>query len=243
MAAQRISIQHDHTQDFHYRHIGRRNDAHEYLYQPQFTDWDSNSDTRVESSVGVLRDEPQYLSDLPDESMRQIIHSDSYPNRLAPGLNIYGHTISLENEAGVPPISIANMPEDGNYAFRVMAESEEEYPQDEDVIFYAASEEGSSDDERGFEGDDEDSDDDNEDGEDEYSDSHMNLVEGEEGRGELTEEYGEAMHMVEEVSFTRISRRSIFDRNYAETIVEEEFWEIKWPSGAWHSAFNRTEYN
>ncbi|PNP43950.1 hypothetical protein TGAMA5MH_04235 [Trichoderma gamsii] len=94
------------------------------------------------------------------------------------------------------------MPEDGNYAFRVMAESEEEHSQDEDVIFDVASEEGSTDDERGFEGDDEDSDDDIEDGNDEDSDSHINLSQAEdEGGGDLTEEDDEAIDMSEEVSF------------------------------------------
>lgn len=83
-----------------------------------------------------------------------------------------------------------------------MAESEEEHSQDEDVIFDVASEEGSTDDERGFEGDDEDSDDDIEDGNDEDSDSHINLSQAEdEGGGDLTEEDDEAIDMSEEVSF------------------------------------------
>lgn len=237
-AAQRFGIQNDHTQDFYYQHARRMNDAREYLHQSQFIDWASNSDTRVDSSAGVSRDEPQYLSDLPDESRRQIIYSDSYPNRLDPGLNIFGHTISLENEAGLP-IPFADMSEDGNYTFRAMVESEEEYSP---VIFDVASEEERTDDERGFEGDDEDSDGSDEHG-DEDSDSRMDLGEdGDEGV-EVAEEDGEDMHMQEEVSFIRVSRRAIFDQNSLAIFHEEEIWEVEWPSGAWQSAFNRREYN
>ncbi|EHK44886.1 uncharacterized protein TrAtP1_003053 [Trichoderma atroviride] len=243
-AAQRIGIHDDYAQDFYYQHARRISDAYEDLHQPQSADWASISDTRAESLVGVSRNEPQYLSDLPDESMRQIIYSDSYQNRLAPGLYIYRHGISPENEAGAPPVPFAGMPEDGNNAFRAMVESEEEYSNDEDTIFDVASEEESIDDQRGFEGDDEGIDDGDEDGDDEDSDSCMDLGEDEdEDSVEVDEEDGEAMHMREEVPLMRITRRSIFDQNFPTILCEEETWEVQWPSGTWQNAFNRTGQN
>lgn len=244
-AAQRITLQNDRTQDFDYQHAGRINDTHEDLHQSQFIGWDSNSGTRVESSADVFRHEPQYLSDLPDESMGQILCSDSYHYRLDPGLNIFGHTISPESEIWVPPTTIAHTSEGGNYSFRVMVESEEEYSQEEDIIFDVASEEESTDDERGFEGDDEGSDGDDGNGDDEDSDTLMDEGEGEdedEGGAEPNEENGEDIHMPEEVSM-RISRSSIFNRNAPAIFYDEEIWEVEWPSGAWRNAFNRTEQN
>lgn len=245
-AARRISIlQNSRPQDFHYPHVGRINDVHEDLHQSQFISWDPNSDTRVESSVGVFRHEPQCLSDLPDESMGQILCSDSYHYRLDPGLNIFGHTISPESEAWAPPTTIANTSEDGNYSFRVMVESEEENSHDEDAIFDVAPEEESTDDERGFEGDDEGNDDDDENA-DEDSDPLMGSGEVEyedEGGVELNEENGEAIHSPEEVPFVRISRRSTFDRNAPAIFYEDEIWEVEWPSDTWQNAFNRTEQN
>lgn len=223
-AAQRSRLQNDCTQDFHYQHAGRMNDAHGYLHHSQFIGRDFDSDTRVESSVGVIRHEPQHLSDLPDESTGQIIHSDSYHDGCVPGLHIYGHFTSPEVEAWTPPTTIANTSEDGNYPSMVMAESEEEGSHDEDAVFDVASEEESTDDERGFEGD------------DEGGDTPMD-----ESEGEYEDENGEAMHTAEEVYSITISRSSTFDRNDPAVFYGEEIWEVEWPSGTWYIAFNRIE--
>jgi hypothetical protein len=237
-ATEYMSVQDDRTQEFHHQY------AQEDSHQTRPIDWDSDSATRVESLANGFRNEPEHLSDSVDESLRQILHSDFYSNRLDPGLYMYGHT-SLANEAGVSPMTMTNLSEDGNYVFRAVVESEEEYSHDEDIIFDVGSEKESTDDERGFDGDDEDSDNDNEDGNDaDDSDSRMELSENEDEVGvEQVAEDGEAIYMQDEDSFIEISGRSVFGRNSPPIFWDDEVWEIEWPSEAWQNAFNRTEQN
>lgn len=246
-AAEHINIQNDHAQYSHYQHVRRMYAAQEHLHQPQFIDWASGFGSRAEHVVDIYRNERQYLSISRDEPIRQIIYSDSYQNWLNQRLDAYEDAISRENEAGVPPMTIADVSEYGNYALRAMVESEEEYSHDEDIIFDAVSEEESTDDERGFEGDDEGSDDDHEDGDDDHEGSDGDHEDGDDEDSDscmdLSEDDSEATLVAEEDSPMRIPTGSVLDRDSPAIFVGEEILESEWPSSAWQNAFNRTEDN
>lgn len=206
------------------------NIAQRHLYQSQFIDQDSNPGSTDEGIVGIYRNEPQYLSDSPDEPIWQMLYSVSYQNRLDPGLYAYEHIIHIENEAGAPPIAIANVSEGRNYAFRIVVESAEEHSHDEDNIFDIVSEEGGTDDECGLESDDENL---------EGSDSGMDLSE-DDGNLESGED-GEITYIPRENFFFWTPTRSFYDRNSQAEYLGESILEIEWPGSAWQNAFNQTE--
>ncbi|KAL6907213.1 hypothetical protein GGI43DRAFT_380720 [Trichoderma evansii] len=233
-AAEHIIAQNHHTQDSGHQHDRRTNIAHRHLYQSQFIDRDSDPGSRDEGTVGIYRNGPQYLLDSPDEPIWQIIYSDSYQNRFDLGLNAYEHAMPINHGAGAPPITIANVSEGGNYAFRIMVESEEEHSHDEDSIFDILSEEEGTDDERGFESDNEN---DNED-----SDSDMDLSK-DDGNLESAEEDGEATYISGGNFLFWTSMVSFYDRNSPTESSGESILEIEWPSSVWQNAFNQTEKN
>lgn len=184
--------------------------------------------------MGIYGNDPQYPSDSPDEPIWQILYSVSYQNRLDPGRDAYEHTISVENEAGAPPMSIKDESEDDNDPFKIMVESEEEHSHDEDCIFDIVSEEESTDDESVFKSDDEEG--------DENSDSDMDLSE-DDGNLESAEEVGETTYMLGGDFLFQISTRSVFDRYTLEEYLGETILDIEWPSSTWQNAFNQTEQN
>jgi hypothetical protein len=170
-----------------------------------------------------------------DEPIWQILESETlelgaYSNDFALG-PVAQENNFLESESGASIMTMTNAFEDGDYAFEIMVDSEEEDSHEEDDVFDSTSEEESTDDEHGFESEDED--------EDEDEDSDIELSDDEDDFE--SDEEDEVAH-IPVVDLMWISGPYIFDP-VPVIYFEEPILEDNWPSFAWQSAFDQIDEN